>query len=387
MKELLNILEQAQILNSSREPYALATVVKIGGSTYRRPGARMLIADAGKRWGAISGGCLEGEVAQRAILTLENGVPQLVPFNLQDDDIVLGFGTGCNGIVHVLIQPVLPDTEHSPIDALQYCMTQRQHGVLATVIDAPEDTGLLGRYALLLEDLSLGAISLPAPLHQTVLPFSRQLIKREIAEGQMYLWHTKQLETAHGPIEVLYEIVRPPVNLIIFGEGHDVHAVVSLASNMGWQVKIVGRKSVDFLAQRFPKATSHQFLMHPEDVLRHLSFDTRSAALVMNHTYQRDKVLMQHLLDAEIPYIGMLGPRERTTMMLDELAAQGHPLSRDKAARLFGPVGLDIGTETPEEIALSAIAEIQAMLHRRPGAPLRTRNGPIHATRNPISSF
>ena len=387
MKELLNILDKAKKLDLSGAPFALATVVKIGGSTYRRPGARMLIDDTGQRWGAISGGCLEGEVAQRAIQTLETGAPQLAPFNLQDDDIVLGFGTGCNGVVHVLIQPILPGTPHSPIDALQYCIAHRQNGVLATVINAPENSDLLGRYTLLLQDESHGPSSFPESMHSSIWPFSQQLMEKEISEGQMYLWHTHQIETAHGPVEVLFEIVRPPIQLTIFGEGHDVHAVVSLARQMGWEVKIVGRKPVDFLAERFPEATSHQFLMHPEDVLDHLQFDGRSAALVMNHTYQRDKVLMQHLLDSEIPYIGMLGPRERTAMMLDELADTAGPFSTTKEAKLFGPVGLDIGTETPEEIALSAIAEIQAVLHRRPGAPLKTRTGPIHATRNPISSF
>lgn len=387
MKELLNILDKAQKLDATGEPFALATVVKIGGSTYRRPGARMLIADAGQRWGAISGGCLEGEVAQKAIHTLETGMPLLAPFNLQDDDIVLGFGTGCNGIVHVLIQPVLPGAPHSPIEVLQYCIRHRLNGVLATVIDAPDTSDMLGRYTLLLEDQSQGPSSLSESMHACILPFSRQLMAQEISEGQMYLWHTKLIETEHGRVEVLYEIVRPPINLTIFGEGHDVHAVVALANNMGWQIKVVGRKPVDFLAQRFPEASDHHFLMHPEDALQHLQFDARSAALVMNHTYQRDKMLMQRLLGSEIPYIGMLGPRERTEMMLEELAAQGDLPEHDEADKLFGPVGLDIGTETPEEIALSAIAEIQAVMHRRPGASLKTRNGPIHATRNPISSF
>ena len=131
MKELLDILNKAQQLRDEGKQFAIATVVKIGGSTYRRPGARMLISEDGSKWGTISGGCLEGEVAQRAIEVIETGKPVLVPFNLEEDDIVLGFGTGCNGIVHVLIQPHQEKAKSGIINfiiTLCCCENIRLHG-------------------------------------------------------------------------------------------------------------------------------------------------------------------------------------------------------------------------------------------------------------------
>lgn len=205
--------------------------------------------------------------------------------------------------------------------------------------------------------------------------------------GQMYLGQARRIHTDAGALEVLFEIVRPPIDLQIYGEGHDVHAVVALARTMGWQVQVIGRKPVEILTDRFPAASTCRFLMHPEQVLNHIKPDRRSAALVMNHTYVRDKAIMRALLDSEIAYVGMLGPRERTNLILEELEQEGRGLSEAQRQRLFGPVGLDIGTETPEEIALSALSEIQAILHRRRGGSLRTRQGPIHAERTPINAF
>ena len=392
MKELLHILNQATHLQTNNQKYALATVVKIGGSTYRRPGARMLVTEQGEHLGTISGGCLEGEVAAQAVDVIEHQVPRLLPFDLEDDDIVLGFGTGCNGIVHVLIQPITPGKTQSCIDALMHCIHQRQRGVMATVItqersDTDDDESVLGQHLLLLEDGSTGPSSLKYSDNDPILDQCRTILRDELKLEQIYLWQTHRLEYKGSSVEILFEIVRPPVHLYIFGEGHDVSAVVQLGQTMGWQITIVGRKPVDVLQSRFPDASNHIFLMHPDQVADYVSPDARSAAMVMNHTYVRDKVLLYALAHSEMPYIGMLGPRERTETMLQELTDADQAIPEHLVEKIFGPVGLDIGTETPEEIALSVIAEIQAFLHRRHGGSLRARQGPIHAARNPIEAF
>jgi xanthine/CO dehydrogenase XdhC/CoxF family maturation factor len=305
MKELLDILQQAQKLETNAEPYALATVIKIGGSTYRRPGARMLIADAGRRWGAISGGCLEGEVAQQALFVLESGKPRVIPFDLQDDDIVLGFGTGCNGIVHVLIQPIEPTAQASPVHAFQHIIKQRKQGILATVVACePAGESLLGQHLLWCEDGTLGPSTLPAAIHPALSSACQEILAQDESSGQMYLWHTRSVHSPQGALDVLFEIVRPPVDLQIYGEGHDVHAVVSVARTLGWHVQVIGRKPAEVLADRFPGASACRFLMHPESVRDHIAADRRAAALVMNHTYVRDKTLMRALLDSDIAYVG-----------------------------------------------------------------------------------
>lgn len=387
MKELLNIVQIAQARAAAGEKFAIATVVKIGGSTYRRPGARMLVSSDGARWGTISGGCLEGEVAQQALEVIASGRPQLLPFDLAEDDIVLGFGTGCNGVVHVLIQPVDPLNSPSVVDALHYCIRERKTSILATIIAT--DEGLedhLGQHLLLSEDGSKGPSTLSDVRVEQIIDTSRHYLSEEMQSTQIYLWHTETFKTPAGNFQALFEVVRPPVKLYIFGEGHDVMAVLNQGNLMGWEVEIVGRKPIAVLSDRFPSAAGHIFLMHPEQVLDHIAPDARSAALVMNHTYVRDRDVMQHLLTSDLPYIGMLGPRERTEQMLADLEAQNKRPAPDLLTRLFGPVGLDIGTETPEEIALSAIAEIQSILHRRRGFSLRDRESPIHSSRNPIES-
>ena len=253
MKELQQILETARTLNTAKSSYAVATVVKIGGSTYRRPGARMLITPEGDRWGTISGGCLEGEVAEQARQILKDGKARLLPFDMQDDDIILGFGTGCNGVVHVLIQPVYADQDPSPIDAIQHSLDIRQRGIMATVIDAEKASDLTpGQFALLTEDMGTGPTSLEEPARSTILQFARTLLVEELKKEHTYLWHTQQTTIAGGNVDLLYEIVRPPIDLFIFGEGHDVHAMVHQGRLMGWNVHVIGRKPEDVLSERFP---------------------------------------------------------------------------------------------------------------------------------------
>ncbi len=387
MKELLNILKKARSFAEAGQNFALATVVKIGGSTYRRPGARMLISSDGTRWGTISGGCLEGEVAQRALDVIESGKPHLLPFDLEEDDIVLGFGTGCNGVVHVLIQPIDPAASPSMIDALNFSISERKTSILATVIAADKPLqNQLGNHFLISEDETAGPSNLSKELTSKIIDTSRHYLEEELKSSQIYLWHTTTFEVPDGEFQVLFEVIRPPIKLYIFGEGHDVMAVLTQANVMGWEVEIVGRKPAQLLSERFPQAAGHKFLMHPEQVLDQISPDARSAALVMNHTYVRDRDVMQKLLDSTLPYIGMLGPRERTEQMLADFEEKHQKPDSTVLNKLFGPVGLDIGTETPEEIALSAIAEIQSVLHRRQGASLRKRESPIHSSRNPIES-
>ena len=388
MKELRNILEEAQRLSDRGEDFAIATVVKIGGSTYRRPGARMLVRNDGTHIGTISGGCLEGEVAMQALHVIESRQAQLVPFDLDEDDIVLGFGSGCNGIVHVLIQPIIATSVNTPVHALQFSFDRRKQGVLATVIisDNPERIPI-GSHVLFLADGSEGPSTMPAEIVEPARNFGASVLSKVVIGAHQYVWQTQEFATESGPIEVLFEIINPPIKLVVFGEGHDVHAVLAQAQQVGWITHIVGRKPVDVLKARFPSADDWTFLMHPENVLDHIDLDRRSASLVMNHTYIRDKIVMQQLLAADSPFVGMLGPKERTATMVEELENEGHALSKEARDKLFGPVGLDIGTETPEEIALAAIAEIQAVLHHRSGGSLRKRMIPIHAERNPIESF
>ncbi len=375
MKELSAILDTARRLRRSGAPFALATVVKVGGSAYRRPGARMLVTPGGETVGTISGGCLEGEVAQHALRVMEQKTPLVQSFDLADDDLILGFGIGCDGTVDVLIEPILP--QGSPADPLRFvemCLEKRRAGLVATVIGAPGRADFLARHLFFTEDGPVRG-SLGAEGAEGVEDAVRRDAHEALGKRQPQI---RAYETEGGAVEVLFEVVRPPVRLVIFGGGYDVRPVVRVAKEVGWPVVVVGKKGPDVLQERFPPADECVFLMHPEEVLRHVALDARTAAVVMNHEYARDKALIGALLASPVAYVGALGPRRRAERLMNELSAKTPALTDADFGKLHGPVGLDIGTETPEEIALSIIAEIQAVLHGRSGGHLRARAGRIH---------
>ncbi len=370
MKEQAAILAEARRLRRDDQPFALATVVKINGSAYRRPGARMLIAPDGAIVGTISGGCLEQEVAQHGLAAIDAGTPRVEAFDLSDDDLILGYGIGCDGVVHVLIEPVVPGSPSDPLALVEACLERRAPGLLATVTGAPAPEALAQHLLFFENGSTRGDLALDGVRAAVEADAAEALAERRP--------QIRQYETEAGPVEVLFDIVEPPVRLLVFGGGHDVRPVVRMAKELGWEAVLVGRKPPEQLAERFPEADAHVFLMNPEELQEHVAVDARSPAVVMNHNYVRDKTLIGELLMAKAPYVGALGPRHRTERIVEELKAEREALTDADFERLHGPVGLDIGTETPEEIALAIAAEVQAVLHGRSAQKLRAREGSIH---------
>ena len=370
MKELADMLAEAHRLREAGRPFALATVVKINGSSYRRPGARMLITPAGTTYGTISGGCLEQEVAQRAQSLMDSGLPEVHVFDLSDDDLILGFGIGCDGTVHVLIEPV-PAGTLGPLGWVERCLAHRTRGLIATVSGAPASSDLLGQRLFATEDGSVeGHIDNPtveAAVRREAVPLLR---------GGRSQIHTVDADA--GPVDVLCELVRPPVRLAIFGSGHDVRPVTRIARQLGWTVVVVGSKPAAELARSFPEAADHVFLMNPDEMHDHVALDARTPVVVMTHNYLRDKALIHALLAAPVPYVGALGPRDRTAHITEALRSENPALTDADFDVLHGPVGLDIGTETPQEIALAIVAEVQAVLSGRSAQKLREREDAIH---------
>ena len=366
MKELRTILDEAARLRDARRPFALATVAKINGSAYRQPGTRMLVTENGDRYGTISGGCLEAEVAQRALQVLEVGTPVVEGFDLSDDDLILGFGIGCEGVIHMLIEPVAAGDE-GPLALVRSLLDRRVPGVLARIIGHPQPARL--GTSLLYDGSGLSgplADLEPAALADPIVEDARTVLEEEHTRIQTY-----------GDAEVLLEYLEPPIHLVVCGGGHDVRPVVRVAREIGWPVTVVGKSAPDKLADTFPEATDHVFLMNPEEIRDHVRLDAQTPVVVMNHNFERDKTLVRELLQSPAPYIGQLGPSYRTERLLEELTEAYGALP--DADRVHGPVGLDIGTETPQEIALAIAAEIQAELSGRSAQKLREREDPIHA--------
>ena len=325
-------------------PCVLTTVVKTAGSTYRRPGARMLVGPAGRLAGAVSGGCLERDLVRKAWWLTEGGRPALFAYNAttDEDDPRGGFGLGCNGITTVLLERVAPPPVASGVLAfLSACLDRRCRGAIATVIGAPDDClgARLGARLFLRQD---GALDTTLP--DTHLGLSAA-VERD-ARGALHARRSRH-QTYPGGVEVFVEVVAPPRALTVFGGGPDVPALVQTAKLVGWRVAVVDGRASDPL---------------PTD----LELGGDGAGVIMTHNFDRDRALLDVLLPSALGYLGLLGPRARAEALLARLTAT--PTSAH-LARLHAPVGLDIGAEGAQQIAVAVVAEIQAFFAGRPAGP------------------
>ncbi len=355
MNEVRALVEAFDGANQRGEHCALATVVSVEGSSYRRPGARMLVSEAGASTGTISAGCLESDIIEHAKRVIQMGAAKLVEYNTAStgDEMAWGLGLGCNGIVRVLVEPVASGSLY--IEALR-----RASISVATVYQYASSTG--GRL-FIDEDGNVSYENLSGEL-AAMLESEVRALKHDGA--CIY-------DVDGVAAKVFIETLLPPVPLVIFGAGHDALPVVELARDMGWQTEVVDPQARPASHSRFAIA-DRVTLSRPEDVGAHVRITPRTMTLLMSHNYSHDLAMLRFLLDSPARYIGVMGPRKRTERMLRELAAT------EGMARLHSPAGLDIGANSPAEIALSILAEMRAVLDGRRGGLLRERRGSIHGS-------
>lgn len=363
MSELGTILDRLVAAARRGVPVVLATVVRVAGSAYRRPGARLLLCPDGERVGLISGGCLEGDVAKKAWWRTEAG-PVVVRYDTGGgDDGAWAFGLGCNGVVDVLLERIDPAAPPAFLGFLRGRLTSRRPGVLARVVGGEGGRGAaIGDW--LMQDVS-GTTSHNFTDHDLATAAAADAADRLRAGGS----GPAAYALPNGRVEVAFEVVRPPVSLVVCGAGPDAVPVVALANQLGWHVTVCGPRGP--AATRFPLADEVVTAV-PAD----LSAD--GAAVVMSHNYEDDRRFLRALLASPVGYVGVLGPRRRTDALLGDLAAEGFHPTPDRLARLHAPVGLDLGAETPAEIALAVVAEVRAALNDRAGGFLRDNPGPLH---------
>jgi len=303
LKSLLQILQRA-CADRSRS-WALATLVRTRGSTYRKPGARLLVDSRGGTLGVLSGGCLEEEIARHGVNVIRKGVPELVAFDTRRL-------YGCNGFVEILVEKIpAADPTENLLTLLARKMSRRELCRIRTRFEG-ENPGseLLPNDALVLEE--------PGTLVHTI---------------------------------------PPPVRLLVLGNGPEVEPLQALAGNLKWTV---------------------EHLPHPSDLSNAFVPDDQTAALVMTHNFGRDLTALNRLLPLRLPYLGLLGPRRRHAELLAELQ-EYRELDPSWIENLHAPAGLDIGSEAPEEIALSIVSEVAAVLSKRRGGFLRDRMRAIHS--------
>lgn len=297
---------------------ALATLLRVEGSSYRRPGSRLLTDGEQVLRGSLSGGCLEGEVLARAKEVLQDGRPRLLRYDLRGDaDLVWGSGSGCEGVLDILVERLDPAAPPPWFLWMEAALQHRRTLRLATA----RDDGFP----------------------------RRQLPKDELPD----------------PGETL-EVIPPPLALWILGASDDSQPLVRLARALGWQVGVLDHRPAFARPERFPEA-QRVIAGPPGQRIPELALDARSAVVLMTHNYLKDLEALRALAATDAAYLGLMGSRARSAKLVAELAEEGIHLGD----RLHSPVGLDLGAEDPETIALAVLAEIQARFQGRSGGSLR----------------
>lgn len=370
MTEIAAILQAFSELSPGSSA-VLATVARVQGSAYRGAGARALVLPNGRTVGMVSGGCLESDLKLRAEQLTASSEPVLVRYdNTADDEIVWQLGLGCKGVVDVLLERVNAGELPAFLDVLWLNVQDRRPLVLARVLGGdglPVGACLaLDENGVLLDDIGPGNGELDRLIRLDALAALAERHSRVAV-----------YETAAGRAEIFLELLPPPPSLLVCGAGPDAVPLVRLAKEVGWHVEVVDPRAVYASRERFPLA-DEVVVAAPEDFDLNGNLPDRAAAVLMTHNYDTDRRFLRVLMDAPLCYIGVLGPRNRTEALLIDLAADGVIVTDQHKQRLYAPVGFDLGAETPQEIALAIVAEIQAVFAGRSGHSLRISDRPIH---------
>lgn len=370
MKEIKKIIEQYDKAVADGKQTALATVVHVEGSSYRQPGARMLITEDGQLTGAISGGCLEGDALRKALLVMHEKKSKLVTYDtMDDDDAKFGVGLGCNGILQVLIEPVDSSDSNNPIVFLKAANEKRQKSVLVSLFNLQDKKSPQAGTCLLLSEDDTVIDNVPM-IKDRLMSDAKQSLTSQQSSFKNYV-------SGKNDLVAFIEIIKPPVSLVIGGAGNDVIPVMEMAEILGWETTVVDGRANYATQDRFAGACQ-VLVAKPEEAFEKIAIDDLTFFLLMTHNYNYDMALLRQLLQKKVAYIGMLGPKKKKERILNELKDGGFEYSDEQLYVLHSPVGLDIGAETPEEIALSIIAEIKSILTLRNPESLRKKENPIH---------
>lgn len=362
-RELQEIITRFNGLESAETKTVLATVVEVKGSSYRLPGARMLIGENGEIIGTVSGGCLEADVLERAKRVLQTGESEVFTYDTTaQEDSIFSLNMGCRGIIRILLER----PKNNLIDYFRTLYQRHQNGLIATLIETDRENSCRIGQRLFLDSENSVASDFPAIVTEKILP--ECLLARCKKQS-------KHLKTENGVF--FLEYIAAPISLFIFGAGFDTFPVYEAAKTLGWRVSVVDHRPAFANRNRFPNV-DEIIISRPENLAEKLKIDETSVAVVMTHNYEHDANILRFLLNSKFCYVGALGPKRRTENILAEWRESGVNISTEQLNKLYAPIGLDIGADTPESIALSIIAEIKSVLTNRRGGFLRERTGSIY---------
>jgi xanthine/CO dehydrogenase XdhC/CoxF family maturation factor len=380
-KETAEIFGRVADLSTRERRAALATVVEVVGSAYRRPGAKLLIEESGGTLGSVSGGCLEADVRAIAAGVLATGTPSLRHYDTGEEDVAWGLGLGCNGQVHIFVQ----SATQGPLATLAAPVVQLLAGdtpvaIVTVVADGPAVGAMMaiecpessdGDDAVGAVYGSLGAMDLDSGAAEC----ARRLATTARSAVQEVMGR-----------KVFVEVLQPAPHLMICGADADARPLVSYAAAAGFRVELFDHRDALLAPERFPQAT-RRIVARPEDAGIVLPPAARSLAVVKTHSLTHDREWVRRLLAAGFPYVGVQGPRARTASILRDVemrsnrSESGHwDAGRPADRRVFGPVGLDLGADGPEQVAISIVAELLAFIAKRDARHLSQRLDAIHAS-------
>jgi xanthine dehydrogenase accessory factor len=369
MKELKLIIEAYGKSLLRNQKTALATVVKVDGSAYRRPGARMLVTEDGELTGAISGGCLEGDALRKAQSVIFQQKSMLVTYDTTDeDDQKFGVGLGCNGIIQVLIEPVQAEEQNNPIELLKEALSERVSSHLITFFSLKHSRSeQIGTKLLFKNGTYSGDL-------KALDPKLNLLVEKEISRSGELESNLIKSYPDLDDIYIFYEKIKVPVHVLLFGAGNDTIPLAKMAHILGWELTLIDGRKNYATPERFPNASS--IIVSPaNEVMEQIRYDSNTVALLMTHNFEYEAVVLSDLLQLPLPYIGILGPKKKTMKLFERLSSKGLQIN---PSNIFGPMGLELGAEGSEEIALAVVSEIKAVLSKKSIMHLRDKKGPIH---------
>lgn len=343
-----HLLQSFHAWRAAAEPLVLATVYETAGSTYTKAGHRILLAGSGDYRGLVSGGCLEGDLVERSRAVIARGSAAAVTYDLRDSaDELWGLGIGCNGLLKILLQPLRAASDYEPFATIAACLAGSRPAGVATIVESERADVALGATAV--ADAAGERVFAADAGAELVLGAGREALDSQSA----------RLKSAQG-CRILYAPLRPIPRLLVLGGGLDAIPLVGMAAELGWFVT-VGDHRPAYLARAGFERAERVVLVEPQKLAAALPLAEFDAIIVMSHHLATDRKYLAELAGVESRYLGVLGPRARRERLLADLA-DAAPQLRE---RLKGPVGLDIGADSPESIALSILAELQATLGTR----------------------
>jgi xanthine/CO dehydrogenase XdhC/CoxF family maturation factor len=359
-----HIINAYRFLSRQSENCVLATIIETFGSTYQKADARMLITKQGELIGLLGGGCFEWDLVEQARSVFETGTAKTVFYDMRSpDDVIWGLGLGCNGAVRVLLQLLKAEDNFSPLNIIVDATEANVKGVLVTVCES-EHTGFPAGHSLFFPAFSDNIHQL---LPTAPFPFTTPALQTVLQQKPRLMSHAIDGRKT----KAFYEPLQPLLRLLIVGAGTDAVPLVQCAKTLGWHVTVLDYRPAHIKKERFPDADRLLQFM-PEELSANLELDQFRASVLMTHNLEYDGRYLKQIINSEIRFIGLLGPAHRKDRLLQNLDVDASQLS----GRIFGPVGLDIGAETPEEIALSIMAGIHAELSGCSGRQLSTKSTP-----------